>query len=131
MEALIADEKIERFREQGYATYDDILAVMPTPEQSIEVTDQLISYLGEQGVRVFDSAAVPDPRSGKPAPIEISEADLPGVSIDDPVRMYLRAIGRVALLTGEEEQDLARRMEMGVYLVRQEQQLREIGRAHV
>jgi RNA polymerase primary sigma factor len=125
MEALIADEKIERFREQGYATYDDVLAVMPTPEQSIEATDQLISYLSEQGVRVFDSAAVPDPQSGKPVPVEISDADLPGISIDDPVRMYLREIGRVPLLSGEEEQDLARRMEMGVYLVRQEQKLRD------
>ncbi len=118
-------QMVARAREQGYATYDDILAALPTPEQSIEATDQLISYLGEQGVRVFDSAAAPDPQSGKPAPIEISDADLPGVSIDDPVRMYLREIGRVPLLSGEEEQDLARRMEMGVYLVRQEQKLRD------
>jgi len=118
-------EMVARAREQGYATYDDILAALPTPEQSIEATDQLISYLGEQGVRVFDSAAAPDPQSGKSAPVEISDADLPGVSIDDPVRMYLREIGRVPLLSGEEEQDLARRMEMGVYLVRQEQKLRD------
>ncbi|MCA1723907.1 MAG: RNA polymerase sigma factor region1.1 domain-containing protein [Thermomicrobia bacterium] len=58
-------EMVARAREQGYATYDDILAALPTPEQSIEATDQLISYLGEQGVRVFDSAAAPDPQSGK------------------------------------------------------------------
>jgi RNA polymerase primary sigma factor len=118
-------QMVARAREQGYATYDDILAALPTPEQSIEATDQLISYLGEQGVRVFDSAAAPDPQSGKPAPVEISDADLPGVSIDDPVRMYLREIGRVPLLSGEEEADLARRMEMGVYLVQQEQKLRD------
>ncbi len=118
-------QMVARAREQGYATYDDILAALPTPEQSIEVTDQLISYLGEQGVRVFDSAAAPDPQSGKPAPVEISDADLPGFTTDDPVRMYLREIGRVPLLSGEEEQDLARRMEMGVYLVRQEQRLRD------
>ena len=125
MAALIADEKIVRFREQGYATYDDVLAVMPTPEQSIEATDQFISYLSDQGIRVFDSAAVPDPQTGKPVPIEISDTDLPGISTDDPVRMYLREIGRVPLLSGEEEQDLARRMEMGVYLVRLEQKLRD------
>ena len=125
MEALIADEKLIRFREQGYATYDDVLAVMPTPEQSIEATDQFISYLSDQGIRVFDSAAVPDPQTGKPVPVEISDTDLPGISTDDPVRMYLREIGRVPLLSGEEEQDLARRMEMGVYLVRQEQKLRD------
>src|SRR5262249_3747316 len=59
------------------------------------------------------------------APVDISETDLPGVSTDDPVRMYLREIGRVPLLSGEEEQDLARRMEMGVYLVKQERDLRD------
>ena len=124
MGALIAEGKLARFREQGYATYDDILAALPTPEQSIEATDQLITYLGEQGVRVFDSAVAPDPKSGKPTPVE-TDTDLPGVSIDDPVRMYLREIGRVPLLSSEEEQELARRMEMGVYLVRQERELRD------
>ncbi len=57
-------DMVSRAREQGYATYDDILTAMPTPEQSIEATDQLISYLGGIGVRVFDTA-LPHPRRAR------------------------------------------------------------------
>ncbi len=54
--------------------------------------------------------AVVDPRATTQAP------DSGGASLDDPVRMYLREIGRVALLTGEREIELARAMERGEYL---------------
>ncbi len=117
-------EMVSRAREQGYTTYDDILGALPTPEQSIETTDQLISYLGEMGVRVFDSAVTTPIPTARHA-VETYDSDLPGVSIDDPVRMYLREIGRVPLLTGKEEQELSRRMEMGVYLIRRECELRD------
>ncbi len=119
-------DMVARAREQGYATYDDILAALPTPEQSIEVTDQLISYLGEMGVRVFDTATAPD-ESVRATGNDVPEAETPSVMLDDPVRMYLREIGRVPLLTSVQEQDLARRMEMGLHLVRAERALSEAG----
>ncbi len=117
-------EMVSRARVQGYTTYDDILAALPAPESSIEATDQLISYLGDMGVRVFDVAVKPRPETR--ASISAgSDDDLTGLNIDDPVRMYLREIGRVPLLTGGQEQNLARRMEMGMYLVRTERAMRE------
>jgi len=117
-------DMVSRAREQGYATYDDILTAMPTPEQSIEATDQLISYLGGIGVRVFDSVAAPA-TSTRRVSNDGTEAELAGINIDDPVRMYLREIGRVPLLTSVQEQHLARRMEMGLYLLRTERALLE------
>ncbi len=119
-------DMVSRAREQGYATYDDILAALPAPERSIEVTDQVISYLGEMGVRVFDTAITPD-ESARATPNDAPEAETPSVMLDDPVRMYLREIGRVPLLTSAQEQDLARRMEMGLHLVRAERALSEAG----
>jgi RNA polymerase primary sigma factor len=57
----------------------------------------------------------------------VGDVDLTGVSLDDPVRMYLREIGRVPLLTGEQEVELAQAMERRDYLARIAQQLNEKG----
>ncbi len=53
----------------------------------------------------------------------IAESDLSGVSLDDPVRMYLREIGRVPLLTGDREVELSKSIERGEYLAQVEAQL--------
>ena len=53
----------------------------------------------------------------------IAESDLSGVSLDDPVRMYLREIGRVPLLTGDREVELSKAIERGEYLAQVEAQL--------
>ena len=57
----------------------------------------------------------------------IAESDLSGVSLDDPVRMYLREIGRVPLLNGAREVELAKAMERGEYLKKLEAQLSSTG----
>ena len=94
---------------------EDILEEFPDPPMEIPVS--------------FEDAALDDQtaaerlveeNNGLQAAAEVraatQAADVGGASLDDPVRMYLREIGRVALLTGEREIELARAMERGEYL---------------
>ncbi|MDQ7829511.1 MAG: RNA polymerase sigma factor RpoD [Armatimonadota bacterium] len=97
---------IDLGRQRGYVTHDEILERFPEAEQNVEEIDRIYSLLTEQGVEIVDEAKEEE----KP---EELEEDLEGVSIDDPVRMYLKEIGKVPLLTPEQEVDLAQRMEKG------------------
>ena len=71
----------------------------------------------------------PHPAKARPEAepdVELEVEELPGAEmIDDPVRMYLREIGRVNLLTAKEERTLARKMESGKYIERLEKDFRE------
>jgi RNA polymerase primary sigma factor len=101
---------------------DDLLEEFPEPPDEVlrGVGDTPIGYddlnlggatPGDQIVpREEQPAAVVDPRGAVATP------ETGSASLDDPVRMYLREIGRVALLTGEREVELARAMERGEYL---------------
>ncbi len=118
-EAPITDERIqaelkalvELGKKKGFLTHDDILEQFPEAEQNIELIDRVYTVLLEQGIDVVE-----DPKEagqkGKGEEEEEARA-AEGVAIDDPVRMYLKEIGKVALLTPEQEIDLAQRMEKG------------------
>jgi RNA polymerase primary sigma factor len=101
---------VELGRRQGYLTQDEILEHFPEAEQNVEEIDRIFSVLSEQGIEVVEEAKEAEE---KPARGEEEERELEGVSIDDPVRMYLKEIGKVALLKPDQEIDLAQRMEKG------------------
>lgn len=109
-------------REKGMLTYQQIEEAFErveiTPEQ-IERIYEAIEKLGievvaediddEEEVPLIETTDDSDEKEDKRADIKVPE----GINIDDPVRMYLKEIGKVSLLTGDEEVELAKRMEQG------------------
>jgi RNA polymerase primary sigma factor len=91
-------------------------ALATLPESVVEVSDALA---GASGIGLADEDEPSDDLD-----IQTVNYDIGGISLDDPVRMYLREIGRVPLLNGAKEAELARRMERGEYLAVIEASLR-------
>jgi len=104
-----------RGREKGFVTSEDLLEVVPvedvTPEQVEELLTQLQEFLSSEGIEVIE---VPGDDSDAATQVRI-EVDLLKAPTNDPVRMYLKEIGKVPLLTAAQEVDLARRIEAGEF----------------
>lgn len=105
-------------KKKGFVTQDQILQIVPEPETNIEQIEEVYASLLELGIEVLEEGKDFAPAGPSKANDE-EEADLEaaldfeGMSIDDPVRMYLREIGRVPLLSAAQEVALAQRMEQG------------------
>ncbi len=94
--------------DQGYVTYDDIIAVFPEAETNPEQVDELFSILFEHGIEVGEG------EEKKKAAAKVAKERSPegAIEVDDSVSLYLREIGRVPLLTQAEEVDLAQKIEL-------------------
>jgi RNA polymerase primary sigma factor len=102
---------VEVGQEKGFLTYDEIATVLEEVEISKEQVEDLHSYLLDHGIDVLESAG--DPTPDAPAAEKGPELDLTVEPSLDSLRLYLRAIGRVSLLTAEQEVMLAKRIERG------------------
>ena len=139
MVTLALEEKYDQVRqlitmgkERGYLLYDEVNDLLPPEIHSSEEIDDLLSTFERYGIDVYedlatakaalaaDSADVAEPAAKEESPGEDSELDLTPGSLEktnDPVRMYLREMGTVPLLTREGEAAIAKRIERGQLLV--------------
>jgi RNA polymerase primary sigma factor len=99
-----------RGKSRGTLTQEEIYSALETLEDvTPEQIDELFEELAGMGIEIDD-----EPKDDKPEVEEEAEAPIPdGLSLDDPVRMYLKEIGRVPLLSMEEEKAYAMRIEAG------------------
>ena len=93
-------------REQGQLTHDDITELLPEGVSS-EDLDALYARLQSLGIRIGADAESDKPQAGEPEPEREGRLD----ALDDPVQMYLRQVGRVPLLTREQEVEVFKRIE--------------------
>ncbi|NOZ30159.1 MAG: RNA polymerase sigma factor RpoD [Chloroflexi bacterium] len=102
-------------QQRGYVTYDDVMDAFPEIESDLDEAEEVFAALYEKGIRVAatDQRDHVPPPSIEPQGDTQAEPDLGELETDDSVSLYLREIGRVPLLTAEEEVQLAKRMERG------------------
>ncbi len=114
---------IARGKTQGFLTYEEIAAISSAyDEDDPEKGNELVEEIMGQGIEITempDLVAIEEdaePAEAAAAPEPEVEAEIPvppGIALDDPVRMYLKEIGRVPLLGMAQEQDLAKKIERG------------------
>ncbi|HET9097731.1 MAG TPA: sigma-70 family RNA polymerase sigma factor, partial [Candidatus Baltobacteraceae bacterium] len=107
---------LERGKKRGSITLDEInlevgrLAETREELNEAEIFEELMTDLNAAGIEVVEEAEEDKPEEAEETPEETISA---GLSLDDPVRMYLKEIGRVPLLSMEDEKNLAMRIEAG------------------
>ena len=131
----LSDQAVKRLiktaKSRGYITYDELNEVLPSEEVSSEKIEDILSMLSDLGVNVVDADEVEEPQaaaddeeadgeeSGSRAvatqavPVRVARSSEPADRTDDPVRMYLREMGTVELLSREGEIAIAKRIEAG------------------
>src|SRR6056300_75087 len=112
---------IAEARERGYITYDQLNTVLPPDQVSSEQIEDVMSMLSEMGINIIEDEDAEDEDLGATELVTTSNKDVAVASnesekldrTDDPVRMYLREMGSVELLSREGEIAIAKRIEAG------------------
>ncbi|MCB1119026.1 MAG: RNA polymerase sigma factor [Chlamydiia bacterium] len=106
------DELITIAKEQGYITYEEINDVLPMTVDSVEDIDQVLIFLTGMDIQILNQAEVEKQLERKREAKEMEGISRRGEGTpDDPVRMYLKEMGSVPLLTREEEVEISKRIE--------------------
>ncbi|MBX9741861.1 MAG: RNA polymerase sigma factor RpoD, partial [Beijerinckiaceae bacterium] len=132
----LSDAAVKRMiklaKKRGYVTHDELNAVLPSEEVSSDQIEDIYSMLNEMGITVSEAEEAEEGEAGeeaaaeeeepestdlvdvaRPAPVVATRTSEPADRTDDPVRMYLREMGSVELLSREGEIAIAKRIEAG------------------
>src|SRR5438270_3127522 len=118
---------IRAAKQRGYVTLDELNSVLPSEETSPEQIEDIMAMLNDMGITVVESEEEAEPAAKAPTaaaaeeaepaaenlPIKVEAEKVPTDRTDDPVRMYLREMGQVELLSREGEIAIAKRIEAG------------------
>jgi RNA polymerase primary sigma factor len=117
------DKLIAKGKQKGYLTYDEVNDALPSDVVSLDQLDDIMLLFGSMDIELVDSTkgvrlpseieAPPEPDDDEPGDRRIDLSPGPVGRTEDPVRLYLREMGKVSLLTREGEITLAKRIEEG------------------
>ncbi|MBQ7277852.1 MAG: RNA polymerase sigma factor RpoD [Clostridia bacterium] len=106
-------ELLEAGKQKGVLSYKEIMDALQELELDQEAVERLYEALEEQNIDVVEDVEVPEDINEEIAEVETILSVTEGINIDDPVRMYLKEIGKVPLLNPQEEVEIAARMAEG------------------
>src|SRR3954471_20938036 len=116
---------IKQAKSRGYVTLDELNAVLPSDQTAPEQIEDIMAMLNDMGINVVESeeeseniaakteVVEAESTSSENLPIKVEAEKAPTDRTDDPVRMYLREMGQVELLSREGEIAIAKRIEAG------------------
>jgi len=112
------DELVNLAKEQGYITYEEINDILPMNFDSAEEIDQVLIYLTGMDIQILNQSEVDKQKERKKEAKELEGLPKRAEGTpDDPVRMYLKEMGSVPLLTREEEVEISKRIEKAQFQI--------------